>query len=268
MNITPFTIIELVPIINGDGYPPYRKGPQLVYLFNGYGARDVYDDYGLPDIGKRNGHRPSRKEYTEFRLKELSGSRSLRELLEQIFNELEDKEGTIAKLNEILKSEGYQATLNDGQITLQGGVIDRRQPVVNEAHFQEIQNRILSALDEAKVSIRVVVAWFTNDLLFNKLVEKYKEGIDVRVAIYDDGINRKHGIDISQVPRDLIRRGRRGGLMHDKFCVIDNQVVITGSYNWTNNAEFRNDENITVEKDPEQATRYSQEYRRLTNLKA
>ena len=52
--------------------------------------------------------------------------------------------------------------------------------------------------------------------------------------------------------------------MHDKFCVIDNQVVITGSYNWTTNAEFKNDENITVQKDPEQATIYTLEYKRLT----
>src|SRR5699024_5624515 len=33
--------------------------------------------------------------------------------------------------------------------------------------------------------------------------------------------------------------------MHNKFCVIDKNVVITGSYNWTNRARS-NDENITV----------------------
>jgi len=53
--------------------------------------------------------------------------------------------------------------------------------------------------------------------------------------------------------------------MHDKFCVIDNQIVITGSYNWSNNAEFKNDENVTIENDPDQATRYSEEFRRLTS---
>lgn len=52
--------------------------------------------------------------------------------------------------------------------------------------------------------------------------------------------------------------------MHNKFCVIDNQVVITGSYNWSDNAEFKNDENVTVEHDPKQATKYSVEYKRLT----
>ena len=32
--------------------------------------------------------------------------------------------------------------------------------------------------------------------------------------------------------------------MHEKFCVIDNQIVISGSYNWTDNAELRNAEHI------------------------
>ena len=33
--------------------------------------------------------------------------------------------------------------------------------------------------------------------------------------------------------------------MHEKFCIIDDRVVITGSYNWTNKAEH-NDESISV----------------------
>ena len=43
-----------------------------------------------------------------------------------------------------------------------------------EAHFQDIQNNILKELDAARVSITVVMAWFTNDVLGNKLIEKYK----------------------------------------------------------------------------------------------
>jgi phosphatidylserine/phosphatidylglycerophosphate/cardiolipin synthase-like enzyme len=143
--------------------------------------------------------------------------------------------------------------------------VHKAEPVINEAHFQDIQNRILKALDNAEVSIIVVMAWFTNDALFQKLVEKHKQGLDVKLAIYDDGINKKHGVDITQFPHKKIKRGQRGGLMHNKFCVVDNQIVITGSYNWSDNAEFRNDENVTVENDPKQATKYSVEYRKLTS---
>ena len=51
--------------------------------------------------------------------------------------------------------------------------------------------------------------------------------------------------------------------MYTKFCVIDNQVVITGSYNWTNNAEFKNEENISIIENNEIASDYSVKFRQL-----
>lgn len=251
-------------MIIGDEYPPYRKGPELVKLFNTFGIRDIYDEVGLPDIGKANGHRPSRTQYVEARLLVLSGKHEMRELLEYIVNQAVDKPSTANKMNDLLNPEKFGIIENNDVYTIHGGMIDKRQPVFNEAHFQDIQNQILTTLETARVSIWVVMAWFTNQTLVDKLIEKLQKGIDVRIAIYDDGVNKKHGVDISSLPNKMIKRGQRGGLMHDKFCVIDNQIVITGSYNWTTNAEFRNDENVTIEKDPEQATRFSEEYRRLT----
>ena len=264
MTISPYAISKLAPYITGDQSPPKRSGKQLVNLFNKNGMRDVYDELGLPDIKKKSGQRPSRTEYVIKRLEELSGKHELRELLTQVANEFEETEMAIAAFNDILNPETFTVAMGKNGYYIQGGIIDKARPVANEAHFQDIQSRILNALDSARVSVRLVMAWFTNEILFQKLVEKYKSGVDVQIAIYDDGVNRKHGVDISQLPHKKIKRGQRGGLMHNKFCVIDNQIVITGSYNWTDNAEFRNDENITVEKDPSQATEYSVEFNRLT----
>lgn len=259
MKITSFAIDELVPyLIN-------RKGTELVKLFNKYGFRDKYDELGLPDIGKRNGQRPSKTQYIVDHLHKMSEKSDLRNILTEVFNEATRSEDNLRKINTILNSEGYNVIETENGVTIEGGVIKNQQPVINEAHFRDIQNRILAALDGAQVSIRVMMAWFTNETLFNKLLEKAQEGVDVQVAIFDDGINRKHGVDIEQLPHRRIARGQRGGLMHDKFCVIDNQIVITGSYNWSDNAEFRNDENVSVQHDQQQATRYSVEYRRLTN---
>lgn len=256
MKITPYLVEKLIPYVITT-----RSGRELIELFNKYGSRDVYDKLGLPDIGKPNEQRPSRTEYARQRLLELSGKNELRDLLTEV---LMVNIGEIDSINDYLIPEGYKVSQFDDRLIIQGGVIDNRQPVVNQAHFNEIQDQILAELDKAEVSIWVVIAWFTNVVLFNKLIEKLKNGVDVRVAMFDDGVNRKHGVDISQLPNTLIKRGKRGGLMHDKFCVIDNQVVITGSYNWTTNAEFRNDENITIEHDPKQATRFSVEYIKLT----
>lgn len=111
----------------------------------------------------------------------------------------------------------------------------------NEAYFAGIENKIMEALDKANATIDVCVAWFTNKNLFNKLLEKSNDGITVRVIIYDDGVNKHHGVDLSKLDHKSYR-GERGGLLHDKFCVIDNVHTICGSYNWTKNAENKNDE--------------------------
>lgn len=257
MKISPYAIAEIAPHLVGA-----KTGREIITFFGNYGIRDVYDEKGLPDIGKANGQRPSKTEYVRRRLSDLNNSPNLRQLLNDFVTE---DASVVSELNKILNPESFGVDKVNGEFIVQGGIVDKAEPVVNEAHFQDIQNRILKALDNAEVSITLVMAWFTNDTLFQKILEKHKQGVEVKLAIYDDGINKKHGVDISQVPHVKLKKGLRGGLMHNKFCVIDNQVVITGSYNWSDNAEFKNDENVTVENDPKQATKYSVEYRRLTS---
>ena len=111
----------------------------------------------------------------------------------------------------------------------------------NEAYFEGIAQKILEVLDQAKAQIDVCVAWFTNPLLRDKLLEKSKEGVAVRVIINKDCVNRTRGVDLSGLNHKEYR-GKRGGVLHDKFCVIDNVHTISGSYNWTLNAEHKNDE--------------------------
>ena len=113
------------------------------------------------------------------------------------------------------------------------------------ARFQNIESQILEELRNAKALIDVCVAWFTNERLRDELLKKQKEGVQVRVIRFADGINAHSGVDLTEVPYKEVR-GERKGLMHEKYCVIDNLTTITGSYNWTNHAEHRNDENIAV----------------------
>lgn len=256
MKLLPYTIEQLAPFIVN-----VNSGRSIIKLFGNYGVRDIYDDVGLPDIGKRSGQRPSKTEYVIKRLSDLNDSHNLRDLINFLINARPEIK---TELESILNPDGYGIVETEGIFKVQGGIITNAEPVINEAHFQDIQSRILRALDSAEVSITLMMAWFTNDVLFRKIVEKYKAGLDIKFAIYDDGINRKHGVDVSQIPHVKMKKGLRGGIMHNKFCVIDNQIVITGSYNWSDNAEFKNDENVTIEYDPKQATKYSVEFRRLT----
>lgn len=133
----------------------------------------------------------------------------------------------------------------------------------NEAYFADIEKKILAALDDALATIDVCVAWFTNHRLRDKLLEKQGQGIEVRVIIYKDGVNSRKGVNLTGLKHKEYR-GERGGVLHDKFCVIDNVTTISGSYNWTENAENKNDEDASFRtKDYEFASEFTKRFNQM-----
>lgn len=118
-----------------------------------------------------------------------------------------------------------------------------------QAYFNNISSFISIELKAAKKSIYVAVAWFTDDRIFNILCDKAKAGLDVQLMIMDDDINNAYGVVYSKLEnvggRVYLISDSMGTLMHNKFCVIDGEVTITGSYNWSKKAQV-NHENITI----------------------
>lgn len=57
------------------------------------------------------------------------------------------------------------------------------------------------------------------------------------------------------------------GIMHDKFLVIDQKVVITGSLNWNASSIEDNNENIVIIRDKQVAKKYEDEFNRMWGSK-
>jgi hypothetical protein len=106
-------------------------------------------------------------------------------------------------------------------------------------------------LNQAEKEIVVAIYWFTNHELFDKLCEKKESGIKVSLIVHNDFINnRENGLNFQKFI-DLggeLYFSDSDNPMHNKFCVIDNTVLINGSYNWTYFAESKNNENILLIK--------------------
>lgn len=122
-----------------------------------------------------------------------------------------------------------------------------------EALFSNIADRISTELSQAESSIYIAVAWLTNRDLFNILVNKAKSGVTVQLLLSNDEINQNSSLDFSRLKIGnsvayLVGDGK-SDLMHNKFCVIDRRVVMTGSYNWSYKAEKNNHENIVITTD-------------------
>ncbi len=133
-----------------------------------------------------------------------------------------------------------------------------------DAHFEQIQKNIIEQLKLAKFTVWVAVAWFTDKVLFDCLIAKKQQGVNIQLIVIDDEINRKYGpnyeaeFESYRIPK----QGQYENMMHYKFCVIDLKTVIHGSYNWTNRARFNN-ETITVETGRENAEKFAEQFIKL-----
>ena len=114
-------------------------------------------------------------------------------------------------------------------------------------YSNNIQNVIQRELFTANSSIKIAVAWFTNDLLFQPLLLKLATGVKVDLILNKDEINLSSSIDFNFFAQQggNLYWNESNRLMHEKFCIIDDRIVITGSYNWTNKAEV-NYESISI----------------------
>ena len=119
-----------------------------------------------------------------------------------------------------------------------------------EAIFENINKRIKKEIQQAENTIYVAVAWFTDYILFHELEKKAKEGCKVFVLTSNDFINKQSKIDYDTFQENFkvfLFGDSKTRLIHHKFCVIDKQTVITGSYNWTHKAKS-NEENVVITK--------------------
>ena len=119
-----------------------------------------------------------------------------------------------------------------------------------------LESSDLYPLVNAKSDIKICVAWFTDYEIYSKLVDKLKEGLNIEVIVANHKFNKKSRVDFKDFLKYKGKVGYIGNLddssrdsfMHNKFCIIDNNVVITGSYNWSFKARM-NDENILIIQD-------------------
>ncbi len=128
-----------------------------------------------------------------------------------------------------------------------------------EHYSHKIQNAIQKELFKANSSIKIAVAWFTNDLLFQPLLLKLGAGVSVELILNKDDINCSgdNEVDFDEFVKagGVLRWNDTKQLLHDKFCIIDDNVIIYGSYNWTNKAEY-NEESIAISKGEDSTTTF------------
>jgi len=121
---------------------------------------------------------------------------------------------------------------------------------------------IVKAIGEAKRSIRVQAYSFTSTDIAKALVEAGKRGVEVRIVLDKSQETEKYSSATFFVNAGLpVRIDSDFAIAHSKVMIIDEENVVTGSFNFTRAAEDKNGENVLVIRgDKELAELYLQNW--------
>jgi len=118
--------------------------------------------------------------------------------------------------------------------------------------YDNPQREIIKNINQAEAFINIVIYIFTDKEIALPLVKAQERGVKVRLYLDKDQVDYKYSQSRFLVQKGIKTRiSSNNYIMHNKFAIIDNRILLTGSYNWTFSANNRNDENLMVIDDPE-----------------
>ncbi len=120
----------------------------------------------------------------------------------------------------------------------------------------------------SKTSVDAALYRFNSQRLARVLDEVRRRGVRIRLII------DRNKYEESMATRRLLMNGDfrfrlaygrdgAGSKMHHKFVLLDEKVVLTGSYNWTFASEQRNYENLLILREPKMVDVYLPEFEAL-----
>lgn len=118
-------------------------------------------------------------------------------------------------------------------------------------------SNIVQQINQAKESIYISTYQFTSSNICTAVTDAHARKVKVEMIIDRSVMGTKN----QQLTRCLNKKikvwlDKKHNIMHNKIMIIDTNIVITGSYNFTNNAEKNNAENLTIIKSAEIAKQY------------
>lgn len=129
-----------------------------------------------------------------------------------------------------------------------------------QSHEKTSLSEIYRHLCNAKLSICVCVFHITYSDLAEVLIAMHKKGVQVKVITDDENVNEESQVAKLKDNGIIVRTDNSSSFMHHKFTVIDHQIVIHGSFNWTLGAITGNLENVLITNDADVARNFQEEF--------
>jgi phosphatidylserine/phosphatidylglycerophosphate/cardiolipin synthase-like enzyme len=126
--------------------------------------------------------------------------------------------------------------------------------------------QILNAIKTANTDLYFQVLTFTRRDIAKEIAARASAGVFTAGAIDDTSSGSLGFNDMKAVMGNYLVKYSGSGLLHHKMAIIDannyysDPTVVTGSHNWSNSADQKNDENTLIIHDADLANQYFQEF--------
>ncbi|MEK6958858.1 MAG: phospholipase D family protein [archaeon] len=125
-------------------------------------------------------------------------------------------------------------------------------------------DQLISKINSAQTTVDIAIYSFTHDGLGAAVIAAKQRGVSVRVVFDNDQAANDYSEDEKFMAEGILVKKRNGsGYMHNKFTVIDGNFVATGSFNYSANADEKNDENLIFLWSKDLAAKYTAEFEEL-----
>jgi phosphatidylserine/phosphatidylglycerophosphate/cardiolipin synthase-like enzyme len=132
----------------------------------------------------------------------------------------------------------------------------------------QVARRVIELIAEARTEIRFLAFSFTSDAIAGAMLERARGGVALFGVLETTQVHSNTGTEFDALAEGGgdVRLDANPRNMHHKVILIDGEIVITGSYNFTASAEEKNDEDLLVFRNAELADAFGREFRRIREL--
>lgn len=125
------------------------------------------------------------------------------------------------------------------------------------------KSQVIYWAGRANQSIHVLIYSFTLDDVSDALIDSYNSGVEVQVVFEKQQISQYSEYSKLKQAGVAVRNDTNSAYMHNKVMIIDDVMVLTGSFNWSAHAQEQNNENLIVIKGTYIAETYEQEFQKI-----
>lgn len=173
-------------------------------------------------------------------------------------------------VSEIYERE-FQEMWTDGEFgPTSSSTVDQQDVVIDGSNISvrfgaedEVATYLADLLATAETQIRFMAFSFTHDDMGGTVLARAQSGVDVS-GIFE---TRGSETEFSELPAMYcaglpVRQDGNPQTFHHKVLIIDGHIVVTGSFNFSANADDSNDENVVIVDNADIATLYLEEFDR------